>query len=206
MIKCIFFDFDGVLVDTKDAHYNLLNQALLSMNYDIISYSSHLTTFDGLPTSKKLKILVDNKLINNTDVEKISNTKQQLTDSYVKLFTRISATTVESLKKLKEDGYRLAITSNCSRITIDAVLMKMTYPLFELVVSKDDVINPKPSDEMYIRAMNYFGVSAGDCVIVDDLYHAEVAASKCGMKFIKINNMNDDLVYGRIVSKLQEFE
>jgi len=47
---------DGVLIEAKDWHYEALNRALQLFGYEISRYD-HLTTYDGLPTSKKLEIL-----------------------------------------------------------------------------------------------------------------------------------------------------
>src|SRR5262245_9574463 len=56
MIKAIVFDMDGVLIEAKDWHYEALNRALRLFGMEISRYE-HLTTFDGLPTKKKLQML-----------------------------------------------------------------------------------------------------------------------------------------------------
>jgi beta-phosphoglucomutase len=53
MIKAVVFDMDGVLIEAKDWHYEALNRALKLFGYEISRYE-HLTTFDGLPTRRKL--------------------------------------------------------------------------------------------------------------------------------------------------------
>ncbi len=58
MIKAVIFDLDGVLVDARELHYIALNRALEAINPQYqISRDEHLSTFDGLPTSKKLEFL-----------------------------------------------------------------------------------------------------------------------------------------------------
>ena len=56
MIKAILFDMDGVLVDAREWHYEALNRALEIFGMKI-SLDNHLSTFDGLPTRRKLQIL-----------------------------------------------------------------------------------------------------------------------------------------------------
>ena len=56
MIKAVIFDMDGVLIEAKDWHYEALNRALALFGFEISRYD-HLTTYDGLPTSKKLEML-----------------------------------------------------------------------------------------------------------------------------------------------------
>ena len=57
MIKTIVFDLDGVLIESKEIHYKALNDAL-PMQYRI-SYEEHLATYDGLPTRRKLNLMVN---------------------------------------------------------------------------------------------------------------------------------------------------
>jgi beta-phosphoglucomutase len=58
MIKVVIFDLDGVLVDAREIHYNALNEALARQGEKyIIKREEHLSTYDGLPTTKKLKTL-----------------------------------------------------------------------------------------------------------------------------------------------------
>ena len=60
MIKGIIFDLDGVLVDARELHYEALNRALESYQCTI-TRDEHLSTYDGLPTKKKLQLLTENK-------------------------------------------------------------------------------------------------------------------------------------------------
>ena len=64
MIKSIIFDLDGVLVETKDIHFEALNLSIKKICKidEAISYKDHLNKYDGLPTNEKLKILFKNKL------------------------------------------------------------------------------------------------------------------------------------------------
>ena len=61
MIKAIIFDLDGVLVETKDIHFNALNLSIkntLKIN-NAISYKDHINKYDGLPTKEKLNIYLE---------------------------------------------------------------------------------------------------------------------------------------------------
>jgi beta-phosphoglucomutase-like phosphatase (HAD superfamily) len=55
-IKAILFDMDGVLIEAKDWHYEALNRALRLFGMPISRFD-HLTSFDGLPTLRKLELL-----------------------------------------------------------------------------------------------------------------------------------------------------
>ena len=62
MIKLAIFDLDGVLYDSKEYHFNALNNALAEVDEKyVISYKDHLAIFDGMPTNKKLEVLKETK-------------------------------------------------------------------------------------------------------------------------------------------------
>ena len=61
MIRLVIFDLDGVLVDARELHYNALNKALSSIDEKyVIGRDEHLSTYDGLSTTKKLNMLIKN--------------------------------------------------------------------------------------------------------------------------------------------------
>ena len=75
-IKAIIFDLDGVLVDTKNIHFNALNNAIKKYDKNfVIKYSDHLKRFDGLSTKRKLDLLM-NEGLNKKLIEKINNEKK----------------------------------------------------------------------------------------------------------------------------------
>ena len=62
-IKSIIFDLDGVLVDTKNIHFEALNKAFVDTKINFqISFKDHIRIYDGLPTHEKLIILNKKKL------------------------------------------------------------------------------------------------------------------------------------------------
>jgi len=62
MIKLIVFDLDGVLVDARELHYEALNKALADIDQKyVVNRAEHLSTYDGLSTSKKLAMLTESK-------------------------------------------------------------------------------------------------------------------------------------------------
>jgi hypothetical protein len=55
-ITAVLFDLDGVLVDATEWHYEALNHALGLFGFDITRYE-HLSSYNGLPTRRKLEML-----------------------------------------------------------------------------------------------------------------------------------------------------
>jgi beta-phosphoglucomutase-like phosphatase (HAD superfamily) len=56
--KLVIFDLDGVLIDSRELHYDALNDALAKIGQEfVITREEHLSTYDGLNTTRKLEIL-----------------------------------------------------------------------------------------------------------------------------------------------------
>ena len=147
MIKLIIFDLDGVLVEAKKIHFDALNDAL-GKKY-AISWSEHLSTYDGLKTRQKLDMLSDKKGLSKSDHNTIWTNKQN--------HTLLKLRELEQDEKLKTimsglvmDGYKIAVCSNSIRKTCLTVLSKLgIMEYMDLIISNEDVQNSKPHPEMY---------------------------------------------------------
>ena len=84
MIKAIIFDLDGVLVDTKQIHFEALNESLKKYKFKQISFDDHIKIYDGLPTIEKLKILEKKKVLSKKYFKKINIYKQKVTTNILK--------------------------------------------------------------------------------------------------------------------------
>ena len=99
MVKLVIFDLDGVLVDARELHYEALNRALKSLDEKyVIKRDEHLSTYDGLPTSKKLNMLSKNKSLPKSLHNQVWRKKQEATQhiinnemTYVVLLTFFSS-------------------------------------------------------------------------------------------------------------------
>ena len=83
-IKGLIFNLDGVLVDTKNIHFESLNLALINNGFKEISYKDHLNIYDGLPTIQKLKLLKKKGLIKIDKFKSISLEKKFHTNKLLK--------------------------------------------------------------------------------------------------------------------------
>lgn len=193
MIKAVLFDLDGVLVDSRDMHYIALNKALASIDEKyVINREEHLSTFDGLPTTKKLKKLTDLKGLPEDLYNKVWSLKQKFTvdtinEQYTPDFRLISI-----FKKLKSLGLKMCVCSNSIRETTRMILIRKGLMEFmEFYVTNEDVMNPKPNPEMYLRAMIGLNVSPKECVIVEDSHIGRKAALSSGSHLCAVINPKD---------------
>jgi HAD superfamily hydrolase (TIGR01509 family) len=204
-IKAILFDLDGVLVDATEWHYEALNRALGLFGYHIARYE-HLTTYNGLPTRKKLEMLSVEKGLPRGLHSMIAKIKQKYTREEI---LRQCTPVFEKefmIHQLKRDGYKLAVCSNAVRESVERMLLASgLLELFDFLVSNEDVKNPKPHPEMYLLAFERLGVRPPECVIVEDAPHGLEAARQTGAHVCQVSGFSE-VDYDRVKRFIESVE
>jgi len=203
MIKALIFDLDGVLVDARELHYEALNRALAPYNCTI-TRDEHLSTYDGLPTSKKLAMLSENKGLSVNVHDDVWKGKQFQTREIIdKEFTYDERIRV-ILSRLKKEGYKMCVCSNSIRETIQMMLIRCGFMNFmEFFISNQDVNIPKPNPEMFLRAMVKLGLGPKECVIIEDSHYGRQAAFESGGHLCAVEN-TEQVTYERIKATIDK--
>ena len=123
MIKLVIFDLDGVLIDSKDYHFEALNLAL-GKKY-ALSREEHLNDYDGLPTSEKLKLLSEKKGLSSSSYKQIWEEKQRYTTNIFKESISKDYELMNFFQQLIDAGYKIAVASNSIRNTVKIVLLRL---------------------------------------------------------------------------------
>ena len=204
-IKAVIFDMDGVLIEAKDWHYEALNRALKLFGYEINRFE-HLTSYDGLPTSMKLKKLTLEKGLPVQLHSFINEMKQQYTVSMIQNLCRPRFNHEYALSKLKSEGYKLAVGSNSIRMTIEIMMnyAKLT-DYFNFMLSNQDVKNPKPDPEIYLTAISKMDLKPENCLIIEDNENGIKAATASGAHLLVVKTV-DDVNYDNIKNRILEIE
>jgi HAD superfamily hydrolase (TIGR01509 family) len=74
----------------------------------------------------------------------------------------------ELLRELREAGIPTALVTMSLRRMAEGVMDLMDFDAFELIVAGDDVENPKPHPEPYLRGAELLGVEIADAVVIED--------------------------------------
>ncbi len=195
--KVVLFDIDGTIIDSWDFIYGAFK---------------YTVDFHGLkhPTEEFMKSTIgkslsdfyqaafpmeDHILLGQTH----HNFQQARFDS-VKLFPNI----VSTLKKIKETGFQIAAVSNRSKDSLHKSLkLAKIHKFFDIIVSADDVKNPKPHKDHLMKALKYFKIKSSDAFMVGDTdydikagKHANVSTIGVTYGFAgkDIKNYNPDFV------------
>ena len=190
--KLIIFDLDGVLIDSKNIHFNALNDALKTFDTKyVITEEEQQNIYEGLPTKAKLNLLNKNKGIPEDKFDSIWQIKQEITSI---MFSNIAQDKdlIKLLTIIKNNNINIAVASNSIRKTVLECLNGLgVIDLIDYIISNEDVKNPKPHPEMYWNAMSNFGVISDETVIFEDSLVGKLAAKDSKANLIEIKNRTD---------------
>ena len=182
---------DGVLIEAKDWHYEALNQALQLFGYEISRYD-HLTTYDGLPTSKKLEILSLESDLPRELHPFINEMKQNYTMQIVYAKCKPRFIHEFALSSLKAQGYQLAVASNSIRHTVEVMMEKARLDIYlDKIVAATDVAKPKPDPEIYLTTIAKLGLTPQECLIVEDNENGIKAATASGAHVLVVREVEE---------------
>lgn len=196
---------DGVLIDAKDWHYDALNRALNVFGHNI-SRDAHLTTFDGLPTREKLKMLTASRGLPTGLHEFLNQLKQSYTQEIIYQLCRPKFNHQYALTKLSEENYVMGVCSNSVRSSVETMMELAGLRKFlSIMYSNEDVKKGKPDPEMYIKAMNDLEVEPSETLILEDNENGIAAAVASGAHLLIVSEP-EDVTYNFIKTKILEIE
>jgi HAD superfamily hydrolase (TIGR01509 family) len=203
VIKLIIFDLDGVLVDTKNLHFDALNNALYDQYK--ITWNEHLSVYDGLKTQQKLDMLSKEKGLPIELHKEVWDKKQQTTLNLLKNLD-VDENIKSTISKLVDNNYKIAVCSNSIRKTVLTVLCKLgIIEYIDFILSNEDVKNPKPHPEMYWKTISIMSVLPEETLIVEDSPYGLLAASRSKSHILRVKNPNE-VTYDSIYIKIQDIE
>ena len=206
MIKLIAFDLDGVLVNSRELHYKALNMALEQIEPSmVINREEHLSTYDGRTTAEKLDLLTKHKGLDESKYDQIWKAKQANTAVLIQDM-ETDEEKINILKTLKEMGYKVHVCSNSIKQSVRLMLTRKGLIEFaDELFSNEDVSNPKPHPEIYMRSMIKAGVSPKETLIVEDSHVGRKAAIESGAFLHPVRNQ-DEVSLERILEDIENIK
>ena len=210
MNKLVIFDLDGVLIDSRELHYDALNDALRKVGEQyVITREEHLSKYDGLNTTKKLKMLTEQKGLPVSVYDQVWKDKQDATFNLVRGFCK-EYLLQTIFRKIKARGYKIAVASNSIRETVKLSLLSIgVMDEVDYFVSNEDVSRPKPYPEMYWKCMTALNALPKNTIIIEDSHIGRQGALDSGAHLLAVENakeVNSEYMMQRIYDLMNTIE
>lgn len=196
MLEAVIFDFDGVLVDSEQLHYQAFNRVLTKFNYQL-SCREYYDRFLGLSDEELLRIVDKEKHLSLSSQEfgKLLGEKANLFKEMAATEAGIIEGVPHFLNKLSGDKIPMAICSGALLPEIEMILKGAGLSsYFEVIVSAEQVERGKPDPEGFTLALTLLNkklrksIRPENCVVIEDSHWGLEAAKAAGMRAIAITN------------------
>jgi HAD superfamily hydrolase (TIGR01509 family) len=174
------FDFDGVLVNTMNAHFECYRRALEEVNVPIDKeqFYSHA----GMTGKEQIEYFARKAGV-TVDSEKVYARKREIWESQNPAIDKIDCN-LQLLRMLKKTGCPVAIASGSSRSSMIPIMEEYNIEV-DAIVTGEDVKKGKPSPDLFLCAANRLKVAPEDCIVVEDSDVGIQAAQAAGMKVMR---------------------
>jgi len=187
MFKAVIFDWDGTLADTKRAVVQSF-QIVLRETGCVVS-DEFIERRMGIGTKKTI-IEAFRECHMRLDVltlEKLAKEKISIQAGLTQIVSLFEGVT-ELLEEL-QGKTKIALATMSGRKVVDSLLSeKRIEAYFDVVISADEVVNPKPDPEVFLVSAKKLGVNAKDCVVIEDSVFGVRAAKEAKMKCIAVSS------------------
>ncbi|MDD4409467.1 MAG: HAD family phosphatase [Candidatus Pacebacteria bacterium] len=186
-IRAILFDLDGTLFRSEACDYIAWNEALKQFN--IFVGPESYTLYTG-----KSAEWVEADLIEKSGLDIVPNSIIDLKKKiFVEMFGEEEIALMpyakEAVKFFRDKSYHLGL---CTGGTKREVFIKLENSnmdrCFSVIVTADDVPSNKPAPDVYLSAIDRFGLLPNQCLAVEDTETGVMAAKSAGAFCFAIPN------------------
>jgi beta-phosphoglucomutase len=180
MIKTIFFDLDGVIIDSEPVHAKAKK---FTMDAFGITYpDSIFDAFIGQTDEDFFKYVSVELDVRGHSFELLLHKKNEL---FIDLLPEMKLVDGFPLffQNAKNSGLKTALVSSTSTYTLGLIdnYFNLTR-LFDLLVTEKDTVNHKPHPEPYLKALETLPASRESAIVIEDSPNGILSAKRAGCK------------------------
>lgn len=180
--KCIFFDLDGTIVDSREAYYEAARVAFQAMGQE--------------PPETKAALEIPRRLEQKQPISDIiKGDTRKFLQVYLKTYYSVTpektklVPNVSTVLKILSTKAKLALITMRSVPTENIIKELERFSIakyFTYVVTALDTHKPKPSPEALIQCVKALDVQMRDCIIVGDSINDIKAGKAAGIKTVAV--------------------
>lgn len=184
-IEAVIFDMDGVLIDSEPVWKDAMEEVFESVGCpltredfqktvglrldEVIAYWFKISPWDNVSPEEVMQRII------NRMVELLGRNGKPLTG------------VVETLKYLKQKGFKIGLATSSYEVLIDCVLDTLNIrEFFDFTHSAEHEAYGKPHPAVYLTTAQTLGVHPQHCLVIEDSINGVISGKAAQMKVVCI--------------------
>ena len=199
-IKAIFFDQDGVIIDTeRDGHRVSFNETFKEFGFNVdwdVEYYHELLQVGGGKERMKYDLHTrgfGKEVKPEDEDELIKEMHKRKTTLFIELIESgklpLRPGVLRFMREGMEAGLILGICTTSNERAAHAIAYQILKEIkFEFVLAGDIVSKKKPDPEIYLLALSKTGLKPEECLVIEDSRNGVLAGKAAGMYVVATTN------------------
>ena len=178
-------DLDGTLFDTKEINFRAYKEAIEPYGFDI-DYKYYCEFCNGRHYKDFLPQITTH---DESTLLVMHKRKKEAYSKYIS-YGRVNQMLVDIIESRDVNCKAALVTTASKQNTFDILDEFHIVDLFDLILTHEDIIKPKPDPEGFFKAMQVFNSKPTECVIFEDSDVGIEAAQKTGATIFVVKGFN----------------
>ena len=185
MIKIVFFDMDGTLIDTEKYFRRFWPKAAAAFGYEMSDEQALSMRSLGRPFAPAQ---LEAWFGPETDYQAIRAKRTEMMEAQFAIDgLQLRPGAVEILTELKERGIPAVVVTASPIERTERYLTEVgILQYFDRIISATQVAEGKPSPDVYLLASKEVGFSTEECLAVEDSPNGVMSAYRAGCKVVMV--------------------
>ena len=193
MYKNVIFDIGGVMVDFDPKDFLLERFCNAAVEEKVYRLTFGSETWQKLDAGLCSRYEGSQAMLAAARAEGCAFEVQEVLENWSSIL-RIRRRMVELVRRLKNHGYCVYYLSNIPEDILPLLMRRGLEGVFDGGVASCDVHINKPDPRIYQCLLDKYGLTAGECIFIDDSRANVQTAFQLGMNSIQMRDSVDTLV------------
>lgn len=193
MYKNVIFDIGGVMVDFDPKDFLLERFCNAAVEEKVYRLTFGSETWQKLDAGLCSRYEGSQAMLAAARAEGCAFEVQEVLENWTSIL-RVRRRMVELVRRLKNHGYCVYYLSNIPEDILPLLMRRGLEGVFDGGVASCDVHINKPDPRIYQCLLDKYGLTAGECIFIDDSRANVQTAFQLGMNSIQMRDSVDTLV------------
>jgi len=178
IIKAIFWDNDGTLVDTERLYFQATKQVLAKAGVEL---TRDLFVEFFLNQSRGAWHFSEEKGVSQSEIESLRSERNELYGRMLVAEPLAIPGVGKTLAQLK-GHFTMGIVTSSRRDHFELIHRATNFtPYFDFILTREDYTNSKPNPDPYLRVLECVDVEKRECLVIEDSERGLKAANGAGL-------------------------